>query len=564
MKLTLNIVRKDFLRLRWIVAGAWAVTALKFALGWWLMLGPVPEFSAWRELPKVVAVLVALEAIMAWLLTGMLVLEDPLVGTEPQWRTRPIAGARLLGAKLIGALAMLGVPVLVFGVPWWVFHGFGMRDMVPAAALGLALQVGVILPSMWVASVVNCLARFVVWSTVGVPMLMAIPLAMFAVLAQRMNQSGSVWWATGAAGLTTALGAVVVWQYRCGRNARRFVATAFVATALGAAGGGLAGWWLQSVGLGLWEDRNATRVVGLRAAWKNTTVVDAVTAREPFARVVSHLVFQGQPADCTVDLGSAEHVWTWANGQLIRQKGWGWASGAVRAGMLGLRPEELDDETQHWLEAQDKILSERLRRPAGLVRAVPEAAAALTASTGVAVQPSIAAKLRTEPSYYVMRTQLRISRAQSWFEVPRIAGEQQAANGYRLRIAETTEQRNSVSIRWVESHPAVNDFSIDANYGWMRALRSPDYVGVDRETGRLVPIRGDISASVMVAGVLVQARSSEVVGPRVVRNGKWTVVDPEWARRMRIMLVGWEEVARITREVTIDSFIADAPGAVTR
>ena len=105
---------------------------------------------------------------------------------------------------------------------------------------------------------------------------------------------------------------------------------------------GLAGWWLQSVGLGLWEDRNATRVVGLRAAWKNTTVVDAVTAREPFARVVSHLVFQGQPADCTVDLGSAEHVWTWANGQLIRQKGWGWASGAVRAGMLGLRPEELD------------------------------------------------------------------------------------------------------------------------------------------------------------------------------------------------------------------------------
>ena len=71
----------------------------RFGLGLWV------ELSAWVQF------------LFGALLTGVLVLEDPVRGSDVFWRTRPISGARLLAAKATAAgLLLVLAPVLVLGV----------------------------------------------------------------------------------------------------------------------------------------------------------------------------------------------------------------------------------------------------------------------------------------------------------------------------------------------------------------------------------------------------------------------------------------------------------------
>jgi hypothetical protein len=72
--------------------------------------------------------------------------------------------------------------------------------------------------------------------------------------------------------------------------------------------------------------------------------------------------------------------------------------------------------------------------------------------------------------------------------------------------------------------------------------------------GRLVTFNGDTSSSVWIGGVELQAQTFTLVGPRVIRDGKWTVADAHWLQRMRLVLLRWDEVARVTREARTEQF----------
>jgi hypothetical protein len=46
-----------------------------------------------------------------------------------------------------------------------------------------------------------------------------------------------------------------------------------------------------------------------------------------------------------------------------------------------------------------------------------------------------------------------------------------------------------------------------------------------------------------------------VTGPRVIRDGKWTVVDQQWRQRARLVLLRWDEVARVTLEAKTEAMV---------
>ncbi len=41
----------------------------------------------------------------------------------------------------------------------------------------------------------------------------------------------------------------------------------------------------------------------------------------------------------------------------------------------------------------------------------------------------------------------------------------------------------------------------------------------------------------------------------VIREGAWTLLDAQRAERMRLVLVGWGQVARVTREARTEKFV---------
>ena len=191
MKLVLHIVRKDFLRLRWWL-GLWGlVLAAKFGLGFYLALGtPFPAiedvslraFGNWSPFAMILA---AVDAIMTFLIAALLVQEDGLVESNAFWLTRPVSGRRLLAAKVTGAGAMLGLPLLVLGLPWWLTCGFGGGQIVVAATEALAVQTVIVVVGMTAGALMDVMSRVVIW-----PPMMAIGIASALAMA---SSAGSQW-----------------------------------------------------------------------------------------------------------------------------------------------------------------------------------------------------------------------------------------------------------------------------------------------------------------------------------------------------------------------------------
>ncbi len=134
MRTTWHIVRKDTRRLAlpvavWLAFQAGALTWFAQAPGFlandpgtWLY-----GFGLWSELIHYAQLL------FGFVLVGVLVLEDPVRGSDVFWRTRPIAGTRLLAAKsLTAAMLVVIAPVIVL-TPVWLGLGFSGRELIGAA-----------------------------------------------------------------------------------------------------------------------------------------------------------------------------------------------------------------------------------------------------------------------------------------------------------------------------------------------------------------------------------------------------------------------------------------------
>ena len=118
MKITWHIVKKDFRRLQ-VPLVFWALLLVaQILIGVRLLHGDGDNLEWFGRLGLYGNLFFALDLIVTYVLVAMLIHDDPLVGSRVFWLTRPISGARLLGAKLLGIVLMFGVlPVLIW-LPW--------------------------------------------------------------------------------------------------------------------------------------------------------------------------------------------------------------------------------------------------------------------------------------------------------------------------------------------------------------------------------------------------------------------------------------------------------------
>jgi MFS family permease len=548
MNLIMTIVVKDVRRLRWVVALFLAMTVVKFGIGWWLALGAAQNFETWKQLGQVLMWLVGAEVVLTWFFTGSLVMADPLVGPQATWRTRPISLGRLVTAKVVAALLITCGPGLLLGVPWWWASGLGFEDGLKAAMMGTVGSVAVIVPSMFIAALVDSMGRYVLWSILGFVGAVTLPL-MTSFVADRLPD-GSKWWAFGA----VAVGfAVLGWIVRFGDELQRRVSR-------GVAGGtavvvALAGWWLVANGGRVtrqaWTEANVDQARDVKLTWRETTVVDAVR-KERGSTVNTWLAVEGLPAGLAVDVANAEHEWTWTDGAAVRKEATGFTWGARWAReALKLPPEKVDAETVAWEAAQKNEQAAKRKSASQLGRRPKGDEPTLLVTTGVAA--SVGAKLRSTTPGLTVKAQVRVVRPVEWLDVPLTAGVRAAGAGRGVRVTELAERVGfGATVQIVDTRPLPWDFMSEYNQGrWRR----PNYYAIDREAGRLVNVSGDWSPSVWIAGVELQARSFQVTGPRVIRDGKWTVVDQQWRQRARLVLLRWDEVARVTLEAKTEAMV---------
>jgi hypothetical protein len=179
MSLTWNIVSKDFLRMRTAILAWTALMALKIlfyasvsgvfgapSLPWLLRLGEGP----------LVALRTCLDPFIAFVLAGWLVHEDPLTGADAFWVTRPISGARLLGAKALGGMLLIVALPIALNLPWWLSCGFGAMQIASAMVPMAAEFSAVALVGMGVGSATTSFPRFFLWTIAGFAGLFAVHL----------------------------------------------------------------------------------------------------------------------------------------------------------------------------------------------------------------------------------------------------------------------------------------------------------------------------------------------------------------------------------------------------
>lgn len=549
MNQIMTMVGKDGRRIKWWVALFLAVTVVKFGIAWWLSLGAARVFQTWTQVSDVVKWLMVAEVVLTWLIAGALVLEDPLVGAGAAWRTRPISVWRLLVAKVTGALLWLWGPSVVLGLPWWWASGLGGGDMLRAAALGLVTTVAVIAPSFFVASLVDSMGRFVLWSIPGYAGMVVVPLAV-KTLAEKLPGGGGWGVYLGVVGLLAGVGYFLRLREGAAGRVFRGAAVAVIAVIAVIA---VVGWRRVTVINGpkeTWIESKVESASNVTISWRETRAVES-GKREPQTSVNSWLNVEGVPAGMALDIARTRHEWTREGRATIVASGQGYASDVGRARRaLKLPLEKSDPETVRWKEARqrDADAKRTIPRPTSAPRSPLEPM--IVAHT--TVPPSVGAQLRSVPASYRVTAELRLVQPVEWANVPLRAEAAQRGDGHGLRVTAITRLSRGLRVEIVEARALPWDFLDEYNQGrWRR----PAYYGLDRESERLVNFNGDRSTSIWIGGVELQAQTMVVSAPMVIREGTWTLLDTQWEERMRLVLLRWDEVARVTREARTEKFV---------
>lgn len=356
MKLTWHIVWKDLRRHRWalgvlVLFHVGMIYGAERAFGSELR-GTGSGFGALWEVraSTQTGLLIAAAFMLSYVLVAAFVHADPAVGVTAEWVTRPISGARLLGAKLLGlALGLVILPLAVL-LPWWLACGFGPAEIGQAARSVASLQGLIVIAALPWAVLTDRYGRFLFWTLVGLTGLAALAVITVPVRnnvpGARSGEARAAFWI--AVTLATAV-AVTVHQFLTRRRARS------VAILIG---GVLAGWLAALFWPAAWFWAEGEKGGATVDSTEITLVAGEVRIRarpSGLDEVRVPYVVRGVPEGWLAFGGSQLRAeWRGADGQPFPANVSAWsdlAEGPVRK-MLGLMPwteaEELKRAPRQW------------------------------------------------------------------------------------------------------------------------------------------------------------------------------------------------------------------------
>ena len=192
MSLTLHLVRKDFRRVRWILAIWYPILIASVVLDARIELfldgrGPAQEVGtpSSAELDFAVVVLIGLlvvffDLLMRAAIVSKLVHDDATVGSTAFWLSRPITGGTLLASKaLLLALAMIPADIAVQMAATNHLSGSPSTSpevfLMPVVATAVFMMLAVLTPSLAGMAVLGGIIAGVTWGAFLVLSWLAMP-----------------------------------------------------------------------------------------------------------------------------------------------------------------------------------------------------------------------------------------------------------------------------------------------------------------------------------------------------------------------------------------------------
>jgi len=533
MSLVWHIVRKDFRRLRLPLA-LWLVLVLAHTALLASNLGGNQanpgSFEGLRYFANTWGVIVSA---VGFVLAAWLVMEDSLVITQAFWPTRPISGARLLAAKVLGAFLMFGVGPALILAPVWLGCGFSLEQAARAAGALATPQVMLSAWAMAIAGVTATSGQFLVRAVASV----IIVQVGTAVALGKLFPSGravaagvveSRTWLVVAVLIVTTL-AMIGHQYLTRRTLRT--------------------WTLAGLGLGL--------VIAVRFVWfwDVTPLVRSEAKRSGMDQPEIRSVAVGNPQ---LDLAPS----------LTRD---GHAQFSLRGAMTAAPVQSylrVNASLGEWAKGHERLaLKSLLRAPGGSGRppeVLARQIAGLPAPGQVPDRWSLAGdepddrveQARTEGRTLQVSLNLTLMRGRVLGELPLRVGAELHSGATRTRIIGLERTNAGVLVRLQDRDCQIYRAGL-ADIG---RLRQPEdvFVLVHGPTGfDQVPAQREIGA-VQINSILVGQRELTLIPPTRTVNGQTEEI-PGWEDESVIIEVRFQPERTFIRDLTLDPF-APAPG----
>ena len=549
MRLTLHIVQKDLARMRVWIAGWVALLLAPIGMGaWFIGHNPLPD-EDWH-LQNEVAFVVGVQVMVAYLLTILVLQEDSVVGTRQFWLTRPISRGRLLAAKAISVVVIVGLVPVAVSVPWWLWCGFTAGQIAAAGGEIVLLAMLAMAPAAVMAVLTDSFPRALLWTVALAAVLLfvgfgftvlnadvvqgknidlvmtrallaigALAIEMFALVTVQFLVRRRGWWVGAAAGLMV-VSVLIAAQWRWS--------------------------WFQQV----LPERDAERAANVAVRFAHAAAGAPPERQnrpgdfEPLQRVETGFVVSSVAPDLGLLGATAEQRWTWPDGTRIERVDAisGSSNFATVAGLA-------IPQRQEWRRA----IAYRTGRALG------------QNEDGVIVQawlpPSLVARMQKEPPKFEARLSWRILRPEVRLEVPMATGPWMARRGHGVGIAQLEQQRDTVIIKLVSTRPILlSPLLRGKSVEWLSRFdpnREQSWMLFDRERGKVVYMFGerhaDKTRAIIVNGVKIEWRAHVLVkGGRYVAGS--FVPDPNWRPGTSLGVVTMREEAVFYRNVQVDRF----------
>ena len=334
MRLTWHIVLKDLTRMRLPMAFWAALFLAEFAVGVRFLNAGAMSLAAYLQLQILDGILFGLRVVIGYLMIAALMFDDPLVGSTAFWPTRPISGPRLLVAKLLGCLLVFGLLPVLVTLPWWLYCGYGIRQVWEASVDSFWSQATPLAVGFLIGALTGSVARFLVWTLVaiaaaGIAFAEIVKPASTHLFVHGTDITVDSPGVARARFMTLCVIAVAGWavvvlhQFLTRRLVRSLVLLAVAAGLLGAE----ATWWPLA-----FRDRSldmAARAAGAALDGRVTIQpsrdaslhIEQDPGIESGTVIFGNITVDGSPPELLMSCDRMEFTWLWPDGGLARAQG---------------------------------------------------------------------------------------------------------------------------------------------------------------------------------------------------------------------------------------------------